>query len=127
MDVNDDNLPELTEEEQAALDAFPPCSVRHWIQGEKLNFELNRWEGAGLLGVKEPDHYRFLRGSGSGGVTTEEVFLCDLCKLEVKRVRKKGFGGTHARAWDGRQFKDSWGKGDFSGLRQRWTHQNDRE
>ena len=70
MDVKDDNLPELAEEEQAALDAFPPCSVRHWIQGEKLNFELNRWEGAGLLGVKEPDHYRFLRGSGSGGVTT---------------------------------------------------------
>ena len=38
-----------------------------------------------------------------------------------------GFSGTHARAWDDRQFKDSWGKGDFSGLRQRWAHQDDRE
>ena len=89
MDVKHEDLPELTEGEQAALDAFPPCSVKHWIKGEQLNFELNRWEGACLLGVKEPDHYRLLRGSGSGGITTEEVFLCDFCKLEVKRIREK--------------------------------------
>ena len=41
MDVKHEDLPELTEGEQAALDAFPPCSVKHWIKGEQLNFELN--------------------------------------------------------------------------------------
>ena len=88
MDVNFEDLPELTEEEKAALEAFPPCSPKHWIQGERLNFELNRWEGVGLLGTDEPDHYTFRSGSGSGGVTREEVFRCDLCYLEVKRTER---------------------------------------
>ena len=80
------DFPELTKEEKAALKAFPPCSPKHWIQGERLNFELGRWEGVGLFGANEPDHYRVLRGSGTGGVTTEEVFRCSLCHLEVKRT-----------------------------------------
>jgi len=36
-------LPELTEEERAALDAMPDDAVEHWMRGEKWDFETKEW------------------------------------------------------------------------------------
>jgi len=36
------DLPELTPEEQAALD-FPDDAVEHWMRGEKFDTKLGTW------------------------------------------------------------------------------------
>ena len=38
-----DDLPQLTDEDKAALDQFPDNAVFHWWNGEKWDFDLKVW------------------------------------------------------------------------------------
>ena len=38
-----DNLPQLTDDDRAALESIPDDAVSHWWRGEKWNFEKKIW------------------------------------------------------------------------------------
>ncbi len=38
-----DDLPQLTEEERAALESIPDDALSHWWRGEKWDFKKKEW------------------------------------------------------------------------------------
>lgn len=38
-----DDLPELTDDERAALESIPDDAVSHWWRGEKWDFKKKTW------------------------------------------------------------------------------------
>ena len=38
------HLPELTDEDKAALESIPDDAVSHWLDGEKWDFKTKTWD-----------------------------------------------------------------------------------
>ena len=41
--IDEDELPELTDDERAALESIPDDAVSHWWRGEKWDFQKKAW------------------------------------------------------------------------------------
>jgi len=82
------DLPELTPEERAAMDAIPRDAVRHWLRGERFDFEFKQWIApAEQFAELKPVEYEFEYASGFGGVNLCERYRCPTCGHLVEYVR----------------------------------------
>lgn len=82
------DVPELTAEERQAMESIPRDAVRHWLRGERFNFQASVWVAPPeQYDDVKPDEYELESTSKYGGVTIRKSYLCPSCKCHVEYYR----------------------------------------